>query len=245
MNPWVPAACGRDPPPLGARDSRCGTAELQRRPLMAILAGFDVHRAQITFDALDTETGEVLCGRLRADRDAVGEWVRRFAGERVEVAVEACTGWLFVYEVLAGAGVVVHLAEPAETSALRGKKRHAKTDRADARWLRTLLAEGRLPEAWIPPAHVREWRTKTRLRKTLVDERTCWLQRIQATLFHHGIVNVPDQLLRANGRAFLRELALPAAALQRIEVALAIIDEIDRQLVPLERQLAALARRQP
>ena len=26
---------------------------------MAIVAGFDVHRAQITFDALDTETGEV------------------------------------------------------------------------------------------------------------------------------------------------------------------------------------------
>src|SRR4051794_11968015 len=97
---------------------------------MAILAGLDVHRAQITFDALNTETGEVLRGRLRADREAVGEWVGRFAGEHVEVAVEACTGWLFVYEVLAGAGAVVHLAEPAEASALRGKKRHAKTDRA-------------------------------------------------------------------------------------------------------------------
>src|SRR3954465_14309018 len=211
---------------------------------MAILAGFDVHRAQITFDALDTETGEVLRGRLRSERDAVGEWVGQFAGEHVEVAVEACTGWLFVYEVLAGAGVVVHLAEPAEASALRGKKRHAKTDRADARWLRTLLVEGRLPEAWIPPAHVREWRAKTALRKTLIDDRTSWLQRIHATLFHHGVVDVPDQLLRANGRAFLRTLALPPAALQRIEVALAIIDEIERQLVPLERELAALARRQ-
>jgi len=135
---------------------------------MAILAGFDVHRAQITFDALDTDTGEVLCGRIRGDRDAVSEWVRQFAGEHVEVAVEACTGWLLVYEQLAAAGAVVHLAEPVETSALRGKKRHAKTDRADARWLRTLLVEGRLPEAWIPPAHVREWRTQTRLRKTLV-----------------------------------------------------------------------------
>src|SRR4051794_21418847 len=117
---------------------------------MAVLAGFDVHRAQITFDAFDTETGEVLCGRLRGDRDAVGEWVAQFAGEHVEVALEACTGWLFVYEVLDAAGVVTHLAEPGETSALRGKKRHAKADRADARWVRTLLAEGRLPDAWIP-----------------------------------------------------------------------------------------------
>src|SRR5215218_4123843 len=88
------------------------------------------------------------------------------------MSVEACTGWLFVCEALAETGAVAHLAEPVETSALRSKKRRAKTDREDARWLRTLLCEGRLPEAWIAPAHVLEWRTRTRLRKTLVDERT-------------------------------------------------------------------------
>jgi hypothetical protein len=33
---------------------------------MAIVAGFDVHRAQITFDALNGETGEVYRGRIRA-----------------------------------------------------------------------------------------------------------------------------------------------------------------------------------
>ena len=51
-------------------------------------------------------------------------------------------------------------------------------------------------------------------------------------------------MLRANGRAFLGTLALARASLQRIEIAVAIIDEIDRQLVPLERELARLARRQ-
>jgi Transposase len=191
---------------------------------MTIVAGFDVHRAQITFDALDTETGEVRRGRIPADPGSVRGWVGRFGGQRVDVAVESCTGWLFVCEALREAGAIGHLAETAETRALRGKKRRAKTDRQDARWLRTLLAEGRLPEAWIPPAHVREWRTRTRLRKTLVDERTSWLRRIQATLFHHGIGGVPDRLLRVRGRAFLAELELPAAARERIEVALAMID---------------------
>src|SRR5215211_8840767 len=132
---------------------------------MAIVAGFDVHRAQITFDALDQQTGEVKRGRIRATPEAVRAWVGRLTGAEVHVAVEACTGWLFVCEALAEAGAVPHLAEPVETSALRGKKRHAKTDREDARWLRELLADGRLPEAWIPPAHVLEWRTRTRLRK--------------------------------------------------------------------------------
>jgi len=211
---------------------------------MTIVAGFDVHRAQITFDALNRETGEVHRGRIAATPEAVGRWVGRFPGQRVEVAVEACTGWRFVCEALREAGAVAHLAETTETRALRGKKRRAKTDRTDARWLRTLLAEGRLPEAWIPPAHVREWRTRTRLRRTLVDERTAWLVRVQATLFHHGIGGVPDQLLRARGRAFLAELELPDAARERIEVALEIIDALDRQLAPLERDIRALARRQ-
>jgi hypothetical protein len=31
---------------------------------MAAVAGFDVHRRQITFDAPDTETGEVTRGRI-------------------------------------------------------------------------------------------------------------------------------------------------------------------------------------
>src|SRR5215208_1896436 len=167
---------------------------------MAIVAGFDVHSAQITFDALNLGTGEVERGRIRATPEAVREWVGRFPGVEVQVAVEACTGWLFVCEALTEAGAVAHLAEPVETSALRGNKRRAKTDREDARWLRELLADGRLPEAWIPPAHVLEWRTRTRLRKQLVDERTRWLQRVQATLFHHGISGVPDTLVRATGR---------------------------------------------
>ena len=129
---------------------------------MTIVAGFDVHRAQITFDALNRETGDVDRGRIAATPQAVGRWVGRFPGERVEVAVEACTGRLFVCEALREAGAVAHLAEPVETSALRGRKRRAKTDREDARRLRELLADGRLPEAWIAPEHVRQWRSRAR-----------------------------------------------------------------------------------
>ncbi len=213
---------------------------------MTIVTGFDVHRNQITFDALDLESAEVHRGRIEATPDAVRAWLGRFPGRELHVAVEACTGWLFVCEVLSEQGAIAHLAEPAETAARRGSKRRAKTDRADAQHLRELLAAGRLPEAWIPPAHVREWRTRTRLRKTLVDERNHWLQRIQATLFHHGIPAgaLPARLLTPSGRAALTELALPQAARERIEVALALIDAIEAQLVPLEREIRRLARRQ-
>jgi transposase len=146
--------------------------ELEEAP-MTIVVGLDVHREQITFDALDTHTGEVRRGRVRpADREHFRCFLRRFDGEPVEAALEATTGWRFIVEELQAAGAKAHLAEPAETRSLRGRKRRAKTDRLDARHLRNLLLEGRLPESWIPPEHIRELRTKVRLRKTLVDQRS-------------------------------------------------------------------------
>jgi hypothetical protein len=49
---------------------------------------------------------------------------------------------------------------------LRGKERHAKTDKTDktdARHLRVHLLAGDLPEYWIPPEHVLEARAVVRL----------------------------------------------------------------------------------
>src|SRR5215204_2197213 len=59
-----------------------------------------------------------------------------------------------------------------------GRKHRAKTDRSDARLLRDLLAAGELPESWIPPAGVLEWRERVRLYMSLVNQRTVWCQRI-------------------------------------------------------------------
>jgi transposase len=209
-----------------------------------VVAGFDVHRNQITFDWLDRESGEVGRGRIDSTPEAVREWVGRFCGRCVHVAVEACTGWYFVCTALRDAGATPHLAEIAETRARRGPKRRAKTDYADARWLRMLLDEGRLPEAWIAPDHILELRTRTRLRKTLVDERTAWLQRIQATLFHLGIAKGPDRLMSTDGHDFLDRLEMPAASRERIEVCRAMIRCLDEQIALIERELCSYARRQ-
>ena len=108
-----------------------------------------------------------------------------------------------------------------------GSKRRAKTDRTDAKWLSELLFQGRLPEAWLPPEHVRQWRSRARLRNTLVAERTSWTQRIRATLYHHGVAGAPDELRTLAGRRFLAGLELPLDAHERITTALEIIDLLD------------------
>src|SRR5213080_5411417 len=145
---------------------------------MPIVGGLDIHRKQITFDYLNTVTGEVRRGQIApADRGHVRAWLARFAGHGdVAFAVEGCAGWRYVAEELAAAGIAAHLGEPADTAALRGRKRHAKTDKTDARHLRTLLAEARLPECWIPPEHILECRALLETYHDLRREHTAQAQ---------------------------------------------------------------------
>ncbi len=213
---------------------------------MSIVGAFDVHRRQLTFDYLDTVSGEVKRGRvLPADREHLSRWLARFAGcDDVHFALEGCTGWRYVVEELAAAGITPHLAEPADTAALRGKKRHAKTDKTDSGHLRSHLAAGDLPESWIPPWHVLEARAIARLYKDLLDERGAWHQRIAATLFHQG-VPVTASMATAAGRAAVAGMELSPAGRQAVQTALRQVDRLTAELEPLRRQLDMISRCQP
>ena len=185
---------------------------------MSIVMGLDQHRAQITADWLETETGEVKRSRVApADRAGVRRFLERFRGQELEVALEATTGWRFVVEELRRVGAVVHLAEPAETAARRGHKKRAKNDRADARHLRELFMIKRLPESWIPPDHILDLRARVRLRHELGEQRSEWQQRIQAVLYHHGCPQ-RRSLMVGDGREWLAAQPLSAAAREQVTV---------------------------
>jgi transposase len=126
---------------------------------------------------------------------------------------------------------------------MRGPKKRAKGDRADARHLRELVMVGRLPESWIAPDHILDLRARVRLRHTLVEQRQEWQQRIQAVLYHHGCPQ-RSGLMTAEGRAWLAAQPLPATAREHVTIALAMIEAADRQMAPVEKQLRAYARRQ-
>src|SRR5262249_54197234 len=122
-------------------------------------------------------------------------------------------------------------------------KRRAKTDRADCDLQLRLLLGGELPESWIPPAQILELRTRVRLRKALVDERTAWQQRLQAQLFHQGVPAGLRPRTRA-GREALARLELARSARELAALALRMIATIDCELAPIDRALSLYARRQ-
>jgi transposase len=212
---------------------------------MAIVGGIDVHRRQLTFDYCDRATGELCRGRIApADRQGFRSWLSLLPPGG-DFALEGCTGWRYIVEELAAAGFVAHLAEPADTAALRGNKQRAKTDRADARHLRELLMSGTLPESWIPPAHVLEARTTVRLYKDLSDERGAWTQRIHAALFHQGVETFSGTLASDVGRVFLDKADLSPAARRAVETGFAHIETLNKTLTPIKRDLSKFSIAQP
>ena len=211
---------------------------------MSIVGGLDIHRSQVTFDVLDTVTGEASRGQVRpADRGHLRAWLAGFAGQAGDLAMEGCTGWRYVAEEAAAAGLVPHVADPAELAGQRGRKRHAKTDRADARFMRERLQEGRLPECWVPPPRVLECRALLEAYHDLRQDHTAWVQRIQAVLFHQGAPRL-GHLGTAEAQARLRVLAagLSPAGQAQVAVALQVTAVLEERLEELRRRLVSEAR---
>ena len=215
---------------------------------MSIVGGFDLHRQQITFDYVDTITGEVKRGQIgNADRRRLAAWLRRFDGRQdVEFAVEGCTGWRYVVEELVRVGITPHLAEPADTSAARGRKRHAKTDRTDSHLMRDLLLQGRLPSCYIPPSDILEIRALLECYQDLRRDHTGWTQRIHAVLFHQGAPAWAAKGMSSDqAHERLRRIAaehLSPAGQTQVDVALLMLDATEAEMDILRGRLVTSAK---
>jgi transposase len=109
-----------------------------------------------------------------------------------------------------------------------------------------LLAEGRLPECWIPPGHILECRALLETYHDLRAEHTAWVQRIHAVLFHQGAPALGEGTLRTEqGLAALRSAAAgclsPAGQLQ-VATALEVTEALEARLHELRHQLLDAAR---
>lgn len=118
--------------------------------------------------------------------------------------------------------------------------RRVKNDEKDATDLADLLRLGRLPEAWIAPTGTRELRELVRGRHKLVALRTSCRNQAHAVLAKRGIAVPMSALFGVAGNAFLDELPLPAAYTARLRALRTVIEEMERQVAGLDRQIAAL-----
>jgi transposase len=145
------------------------------------------------------------------------------------------SGAVWVRDRLAACGWEIQIAEPRKVKALAPLA--CKTDRVDARVLAELVRRDLVPEVWVPAlSELRE-----RLRAHLVRLRTSATNRAFGLLTQWGLRVSLTTLRKPNSLELLSEHGVPQVWLQSIKTLLSVIDDLDRQIAPIERELRPLA----
>ncbi len=170
--------------------------------------GLDVHKQRVSACLLlpgnDRRQQKVArsFGTTTSQLQALKEWL--VAADCTHVAMES-TGpyWKPVYNILEDSFTLI-LANAQHIKALPGRK----TDVGDAEWIADLLQHGLIRSSFIPSRPLRELRELTRYRKTLIQERSAEINRVQKVLEGANIKlgSVATNVLGVSGRAMLDAL---------------------------------------
>lgn len=210
-----------------------------------IAVGVDVHKRQCTI-AIQREDGELGCfGPMENTREGWRELLEQLPAE-AEIALEVSTSGYFAMSVLEEAGWLdrAHWVHTAGIDSLRKQK----YDRLDAKRLaRKLSVADReaLPEAWFPPAEIRQLRLRARQRCWLAALRTQVKNRLQSLLQMHGLRPTVTDVFGVAGRAWLAAQILPEATRESVEQLLRVHDFLSQELEKAEAYLRAVDRQFP
>jgi transposase len=199
--------------------------------------GIDWGTRKAAWCAID-DPGDMFEGAISADEDGLAKLVHTL-GPDVRGCVEMMSGAVWVRDRLAACGWEIQIAEPRKVKALAPLE--CKTDRVDARVLAELVRRDLVPEVWVPSLSERELRERLRRRTHLVRLRTSATNRAFGLLTQWGLRVSLTTLRKPDAFELLIDRGVPAVWLQSIQTLLSIIDDLDRQIAPIERELRPLA----
>jgi transposase len=201
------------------------------------VVGMDLHRRRSVLVRM-TEDGQRLgTARITNSPDELLVQLAR-AGKSPRVVLEATYGWYWAADTLAAAGAEVHLAHPLGVKAFA--YRRVKNDVRDAGDLADLLRMGRLPEAWIAPAEVRELRELTRYRHKLVGLQTSCKDQVHAVLAKLGVPVTCSDIFGKAGSAWLDGLGLPQPYAGKVASLRQLTGQLSAEIAVVSEVIASL-----
>jgi transposase len=201
------------------------------------VVGIDLHRRRSVIVRMTEDGRKLETVRITNSPAALRAVIAR-AGEHPRVVIEATYGWYWAVDVLEEAGAEVHLAHPLGVKAFA--YRRVKNDERDAADLADLLRMGRLPEAWIAPAEIRELRELTRYRHKLVKARTSVKDQVHGVLAKLGIPVSCTDIFGVHGQAWLDELKLPQPYAGKVASLRQLAGTLTAEITLLEQVLSDL-----
>jgi transposase len=114
-----------------------------------------------------------------------------------------------------------------------------KSDRIDA-WVLAELSRRDVPAIWLPTFELRQERERARWRSFLVNKRTALKNRVHAQLLAFGHPCPVSGLFGRRGRVLLERLAFPEPWRANVVAAVAMVEQLDREIDAIEKELRAL-----
>jgi transposase len=184
-------------------------------------------------------SGELTEGAISADEDGLIRLVAQL-GPEVRGCIEMMSGAPWVRDSLAACGWTIQIADARKVKAIAPLA--CKTDRVDARVLADLARRDLVPTVWVPPLDDRAIRERLRRRSHLVRLRTSSMNRTFGLLAQWGLRRSVSALRQPGAIDELAEHGVPEVWRDSLAVLLAVVEDLDRQIAPLERELRPLAR---
>ncbi len=206
--------------------------------------GLDVHTATTSFYVMDPHGKKVrefgLRGPLPEAVAKVQELHKELGPVRICFEASTAAGWL--RDQLQGPGRKVLVAHPGKVRLIFRAKR--KNDRIDAQKLAMLNFLGQVPQAHIPSAARRQWRSLIEYRRRLVEKRACAKTRLRALLRSQAI-QAPGSLWFKSGQEWLSKVDLGLCqSLQRDQL-MEELQQVREKIGQVEAVLKQLAAQEP
>lgn len=180
--------------------------------------GIDVHKKMIVACFRDGRKKELReFGTLTSDLRELTNWLLE---EKCEmIAMESTASyWKPLYNLFELSGLPAMVVNAQHMKSLPGRK----TDMKDAEWISDLLQHGLLRASFIPDRDQRELREVSRYRKSLIEERSRELNRLQKML-EGGNIKLGSMLTHINGKSGRKFLEL---LLSGEEISLEAVDKL-------------------
>lgn len=167
--------------------------------------GLDVHKKAVTACVITPKGKEIRTfGTMTRDLLGMADWIN--SQNCTHVAMES-TGvyWKPIYNILEQLGLELLVINAKHIKNVPGHK----TDVKDAAWIADLLRHGLLKGSYIPNREQRELRELVGYRKSLVEERSREVNRVQKVLEGAGIklASVASDVTGVSGRSMLDAIA--------------------------------------
>ena len=178
---------------------------------------------------------------MAADEGGLARLALQVDDSQVRGCIEMMSGAVWVRDQLALAGWEITLADARKVKAIAPLA--CKTDRVDARVLADLARRDLVPAVWVPSLEDRANRERLRRRSHLVRLRTSARNRIFGLLTQWGLRRSMTALRQPGAVDELANEGVPDVWRESVRTLLSVIDDLDAQIAPLERELRPVARR--